>query len=361
MLIEDDALNAKILQKILEREGYSITWFESGERFFERFDELSFDLVLLDVVLPGIDGLEVCRQLKSAEASAEAPVIFITARKDADDIVAGFEAGGADYIPKPFQPRETLARVRTHLQLRELHARQAAIIADLDAAVKARNRLLGVTAHDLRNPMISIQGFAEMLRDEAVGAVNAEQKEMAAFIASAATSMLELIDDLLDLSSIEAGELKLCKKENDLGEVINMAVFLYRGHAEGKEMTIEMKAPPSPVRCVFDSVRMKQVAENILSNAIKFSPAGARIEVEWGCSEQGGYFSVRDEGPGIPEAERDRLFQDYGKTSVRPTAGEKSTGLGLAICRKIVEAHGGNLNVSNLPDNGCEFKVTVPR
>lgn len=359
-LVEDDRLNAIILQRILERDGYQVTWFASGEEFLNAPGREAFDLVLLDVVLPGVDGLEVCRRLKASLGDSDVPVIFITARSGAKDVVAGFESGGADYIPKPFQPSEALARVRTHLRVRELLNEQAEIIAKLDAAVQARNRLLGVTAHDLRNPLISIRGFGEMLRDGMAGEMNAEQSEMASIIASAAASMLGLIDDLLDLSAIDAGELKLDLEESDLAELLDKTVSLYRGHADNKEISLQTDPPSEMVRACFDRGRMQQVAENLISNALKFSPRGLRVLVKWGESGDSVFFAVRDEGPGIPEAERDRLFMDYGKTSVRPTAGEKSTGLGLAICRKIVEAHGGVIEVTNLAGRGCEFVVTIP-
>ncbi len=360
VLIEDDALNARIIRKILEQEGHTVSWFESGELFFAESGGLACDLILLDVVLPGIDGFEVCRRLKESNENAEIPVIFITARHEPDDVVTGFEAGGADYIPKPFRPRETLARVRTHLQLRALHASQAKMISELDAAVHSRNRLLGVTAHDLRNPMISIQGFAEMLRDEAAGKVNGDQKEMASCIASAATSMLELINDMLDLSAIETGELKLSIRENDLGKLMNRASFLYRSQAERKGIQIDLNGSSEPVIAAFDEGRIRQVAENLIGNAIKFSPPNTKVAVDWGVRDGGIAFSVSDEGPGIPEAERGRLFRDYGKTSVLPTGGEASTGLGLAICRKIVDAHGGAIQVNNLPAKGCRFEVAIP-
>ncbi len=354
-------MNAKILRRILGRSGYEVTWFENGEALMEALEEGAFDLILLDVVLPGVDGLEVCRCIKASERHAEVPVIFITARSGSEDVVAGFEAGGADYIPKPFQASETLARVRAHLSIRQLNAEQAATIAELDSAVRSRNRLLGVTAHDLRNPLISIRGFGEMLRDGMVGELNEDQKEMAETISSAAASMLTLINDLLDLSAIDTGELNLELEKADLGELLEKTVHLYKGQAEHKRISIVTEPPETAVRCRFDCARMRQVAENLVSNALKFSSPGSCVRMTWGWREERPFFAVRDEGPGIPEAERDRLFEDYGKTSVRPTGGEKSTGLGLAICRKIVEAHDGSIEANNLPDRGCEFCVKLPR
>ncbi|HVU32312.1 MAG TPA: hybrid sensor histidine kinase/response regulator [Opitutaceae bacterium] len=362
LVVDDDRLNIRILAGILQREGYVVAEADSGERALECYAGLNPNLVLLDVMLPGIDGFETCRRLKQTYGDKSAPVIFITAKNDSDDVVAGLGAGGVDYLPKPFNPKEVVARIRSHLQNQLLVAEQQRLVEQLSRANAAKNRFLGMAAHDLRNPLASIRGLAEFLRDGTVGPLNSEQLELVATIHDASQSMLVVVNDLLDVATIEAGELKLSLGSVDLPDLVGKSVALINIEAAKKNthVVMEAKAPASPL--AIDAAKMRQVIDNLLSNAVKYSPPGSRVTViltrDAERHEIG--LSVRDQGPGIPAGERDRLFKDFGRLSVQPTGGEKSTGLGLAICRKIVEAHGGKISAENLQDRGCEFRVTLP-
>src|ERR1035437_5231699 len=175
LIIDDDRLNIRILASILQNEGFAITEGDSGERALELYEEIKPDLVLMDVVLPGIDGFATCRELRVRHGDDTAPIIFITAKQESDDIVEGLAAGGVDYLPKPFRRKESLARIRTHLQNRILGEQQKALVDQLKAANQAKKRLLGMAAHDLRNPLASIRGLAEFLRDGTVGKLTPDQ------------------------------------------------------------------------------------------------------------------------------------------------------------------------------------------
>jgi len=362
LVVDDDRMNIRILGGILRAEGYVLADASSGEKALEVYREFLPNLVLLDVMMPGIDGFETCRQLKKDYGSKCAPVIFITAKNESDDVVEGLEAGGVDYLPKPFKAKEVLARIRSHLQNQLLSEQKQALVEQLSQANAAKNRFLGMAAHDLRNPLASIRGLAEFLRDGAVGPLTADQIDLIKTIHGASQSMLDMVNELLDLATIEAGELKLSRQPHNLVELIARSVALINMEAHKKKTHITFDAPPSPVILHIDHAKMRQVIDNLLSNAVKYSPPGSAIDVLVQLDAEGGKcsFSVRDEGPGIPENERDKLFKDFGRLSVQPTGGEKSTGLGLAICRKIVEAHHGSIVAENLPTRGCEFRVTLP-
>lgn len=360
LIVDDDRINLRILSGILRSENYSLTQAESGEAALEAYAAQPPDLVLLDVMLPGMDGFEICRHLKATYGADSAPVIFITAKAESDDVVQGLAAGGADYLPKPFKPKEVLARIRTHLQSRLLIERQKLLVDQLSKANAAKNRFLGMAAHDLRNPLASIRGLAEFLTDGTVGALTPDQQDLVSTIHSASQSMLDLVNELLDLATIEAGELKLMLEPHDLAALLEKSVFLNNIEAAKKGTKVTLAKHPELVRPKIDSAKIRQVADNLISNAIKFSPPGSEITVEVNVGADSCGFSVKDQGPGIPAAERDKLFKDFGKLSVKPTAGEKSTGLGLAICRKIVDAHAGSIMAQNLPIRGCEFRVTLP-
>ena len=362
LVADDDRVNLRILGGILRAEGYVLAEADSGEKTIEAYESFQPDLVLLDVMMPGIDGFETCRQLKKRHGASRAPIIFITAKNESDDVVEGLEAGGVDYLPKPIKAKEVLARIRSHLQNRILSEQKQALVDQLSKANAAKNRFLGMAAHDLRNPLASIRGLAEFLREGAVGPLTPEQLDLIATIHSASQSMLDMVNELLDVATIESGELKLAMESRNLGALIAKSVAMMNMEAAKKKTHVTFDVPAAPTILRIDAAKMKQVIDNLLSNAVKYSPPNSSISVlvvppstPGQCS-----FAVRDQGPGIPETERDKLFKDFSRLSVQPTGGEKSTGLGLAICRKIVEAHGGTIIAENLPIRGCEFRVTLP-
>jgi len=360
LIVDDDRINLRILSGILQGERYQITLAESGEAALEAYAKARPDLVLLDVIMPGIDGFETCRRLKHTYGVDGAPVVFITAKSGSDDVVQGLAAGGADYLPKPFKPKEVLARIRSHLQSQTLVERQKLLVEQLSKANAAKNKFLGMAAHDLRNPLASIRGLAEFLCDGTVGPMTPDQLDLVRTIHDASQSMLDLVNELLDVATIEAGELKLQLEPQDLVGVLGKSIFLSNIEAAKKNTRIVQTEAPASAVTMIDQAKIRQVADNLISNAVKFSPPGSTITVVVHAAAGIRGFSVQDQGPGIPEAERDRLFKDFGRLSVKPTGGEKSTGLGLAICQKIVHAHGGMISAQNLPELGCEFRVTLP-
>lgn len=362
LVVDDDRLNIRILVGILQTEGYVIAEAESGERALELYETFRPDLLLLDVVMPGIDGFATCRELHKRYGEFVAPVIFITAKNESDDVVEGLAAGGVDYLPKPFRRKEALARIRTHLQNRILVEQQKSLVDQLTEANSAKNKLLGMAAHDLRNPLASIRGLAEFLADGTVGDLTPDQADLVKTIRETSLSMLTLLNELLDVATIEAGELKVQRESHDLSELVEKAVYLNNINASRKNTKIQFTSQVKPALVRIDSSKIRQVLDNLMSNAVKFSPPGSTIHVKVSEYANGNGFviAVQDQGPGIPEDERHRLFKDFGTLSVKPTGGEKSTGLGLAICRKIVEAHRGAITAANLPGGGCEFSVSLP-
>jgi signal transduction histidine kinase len=174
--------------------------------------------------------------------------------------------------------------------------------------------------------------------------------------------MLEMVNELLDVATIESGELKLNRELHNLAELVTKCVTNTNREAGKKKTHVKFEPPVEPAVLQIDPAKMKQVIENLLSNAVKYSPPGSTITACVQRDDANGtcIFFVRDEGPGIPHDERDKLFKDFSRLSVKPTGGEKSTGLGLAICRKIVDAHHGTIVAENLPERGCEFRVTLP-
>ncbi len=360
LVVDDDRLNVRILSNILKSEGYTLADASSGEEALEVYEAFKPDLVLLDVIMPGINGFEACREIRLRHGDSAAPVIFITAKSESDDIVEGLSAGGIDYLPKPFRAKEALARIRTHLYLKLLLEQQKSLVDQLSKANAAKNRFLGMAAHDLRNPLASIRGLAEFLSDGVVGTLTADQLDLVKTIHEASQGMLDLVNELLDVATIESGELNINPESRNIVELIEKSVFLCNIEAAKKGTKITFPTTVREVLLLIDSAKIRQVVDNLLTNAVKFSPRDSVIEVSLAKTEEGWAFSIKDQGPGIPENERDKLFKDFSRLSARPTGGEKSTGLGLAICRKIVDSHKGTIVAENQPQGGCVFRVTLP-
>jgi two-component system, sensor histidine kinase and response regulator len=360
LAVDDDRINLRIIGGILRNEGYEIAEAASGEQALEVYATFKPNLVLLDVMMPGIDGFATCRTLKKTYGDKCAPVIFVTAKSEADDVVMGFDAGGVDYLTKPFRPKEVVARIRTHLSNQQLVEQQKDLVQQLSKANAAKDRFLGMCAHDLRNPLSSIRGLAELMDENAIGELTPEQREIVQTIHGASQSMLQLVNELLDVATIEAGHLKLEKSPTSIVEIVERSVHLSNIEAAKKSTRIEMVKIDTDPMVDVDRNKMRQVVDNLINNAVKYSPRGSIITVLIHSNGVVAGFAVRDSGPGIPESERHKLFKDYGRLSTEPTGGEKSTGLGLAICRKIVEAHNGTIGVDNIPGRGAEFIVSLP-
>ena len=222
-----------------------------------------------------------------------------------------------------------------------------------------KNKFLGIAAHDLRNPLASIRGFSELLLDEDMAPLTADQREFVNIIHSLSQDMLNLVNDLLDVSVIESGRLELKLQPGSLKALIEERIRINSILAESKQMRIRQALEGIPA-VLFDSNRMAQVLDNLISNAIKYSPSGSQIFVLLAREERQAVVSVRDQGPGIAAEEQQRLFGEFQRLSSKPTGGEKSTGLGLAIVKKIVEAHSGSIKVQSHPGAGSTFTVLLP-
>lgn len=312
---------------------------------------------------PGSESTALILQ-EGIRASLTCPLI-------AEGVPVGFIFFSSIY-PNTYQP--------DHIRLFKQIAGQLAVIVEKSnlidrvlekhAAIEEQNRLLqslndmknhflGMAAHDLRNPLTIVMSGSEYLLDEFNGPLTDDQRRMVRLIHASSRRMYALLQDLLDVYRIESGNLELALEDVELASVLNKAVSVHNVLAASKAITVTRGAcPPLIVRA--DAERLDQVLDNLLSNAVKFSPHGSTVTVSADRFNGHARISVHDQGPGIPPDERDRLFTDFGKLSVRPTAGEASTGLGLAICRRIIEAHGGKIGVESEPGEGATFWFTLP-
>jgi len=251
-----------------------------------------------------------------------------------------------------------LDRGASNIARRNHHARVTASLNEkLTAADKEKNRFLGIVAHDLRNPLSSMRGLSQMMIEAPLEPE--QQREFLDTIYRTSDEMLGLVNDLLDVAVIESGRLALNRTDHDLVKMIQRRIRHLEPHARSKQIAVSVDAPDGQ-RASIDGPRFNQVVDNLVSNAIKFSPPGSVVRVALQSHDGSFNFSVQDQGPGIPESERKLLYRSFQKLSARPTGGEKSTGLGLAIVKRIVDAHGGRIDVESGPTGGTRFAVTVP-
>ncbi len=239
---------------------------------------------------------------------------------------------------------------------RELAKRNAALLA----LNEEKNRLLGMAAHDLRNPLGVIMSYAKFLDRMAGAKLDGKERQFVAQIGKSSQFMLRLIEDLLDVSQIESGKLNLAKAPTDLAALVRNNVELNRVLAGAKNIAIELELPAALPPADIDATKIEQVLNNLVSNAVKYSHPGTAVRVTLAAEAGQATVRVRDRGQGIPEAELAKLFQPFSKTSVKSTGGEKSTGLGLAITRRIVEGHGGRVAVESRVGEGSTFSFSLP-
>lgn len=225
---------------------------------------------------------------------------------------------------------------------------------------EAKNKFLGMASHDLRNPLYTIRSFSQIIHEGTVGDLNPEQKDMIGKIFHASTFMKSLLENLLDISKIESGKVELEKRTQDLNLVVKQQVEFHKLLAKNKQITLHMRLGDIPTLS-FDEGAIIQVIGNFIGNAIKFSPPGSAITIATEHTEKGIRFSVRDEGPGLSEEDQQLLFQEFQPLSAKPTGGEKSTGLGLAIAKKLITLHHGEVFVESQLGHGSTFCFLLPQ
>lgn len=266
----------------------------------------------------------------------------------------GFSAGAVDYITKPFNAPELLARVRTHLEL-QCARRQ------LRKMNEEKNEFMGIAAHDLRNPLSAIAGYAEMIIEDAQDLRHEDLQANGKRILETAGRMVEMVQNLLDVNTIERGEFRLEPQACDLGRLTVSVVNTYTVNATSKQQTIAFKPLEEPAMVMADPNVLTQVLENLVSNAVKYSPPGNDIVVRLKADTESARFEVQDHGPGLTPADQEKLFGKFARLSAKPTGGEQSTGLGLSIVKKMVEAMDGKVWCESEPGQGALFIVQLPR
>ncbi len=364
-IIDDIMENVKIIGSILLENGYDISMANNGHMALNMIDKISPDLILLDIMMPDINGFEVCKRFKSIEKTKNIPVIFLTARSDSDDIIKGFKLGGVDYITKPFNAEELVVRVKTHIDLK---LSKDLIIEQNDKLKKLneeKNVFLGIAAHDLKNPLTGMMVSNDALIKFIEKLSKEEILDFADSIKSSGRRMLKIINNLLDINSFEEGKIKLNLKKIDLNKVIGKVIREHEHRTAHKKINVHFESGVEwPVFA--DEDKAEQIFDNLFSNAVKFSPFEKNITINAKnnhANEKGRKFlrlEIKDEGPGFTEEDKKKLFMKFTRLSATPTDKEGSTGLGLSIVKRLVDEMNGNIACESEYGNGAVFIVDLP-
>ncbi|HTV62675.1 MAG TPA: hybrid sensor histidine kinase/response regulator [Verrucomicrobiae bacterium] len=353
LVVDDQPANIQIIGAVLGGLGHEIIPASDGATALKRMEVRPPDIVLLDVLMPEMDGYEVCRRLTGNAEWKDIPIIFLSAADDKDLIVRALNAGGVDYITKPFNHAELVSRVHTQLSLKTARDRLKQLAEDKD-------ELLGILAHDLKNHLGGMNMSAEVMRGQIERFGDERLTRLSDNILRSSAQLLYFVKEFLANSASDNAFVAKLGVVN-FTDLAAGVVRQYQEAAHRKSLKIQTFFPPEETRVVADASALVQVLDNLLSNAVKFSPAGKAIMVSVRAADGQVEGTIRDEGPGFTEADKAKMFRRYGRLSARPTGGEPSTGLGLSIVRKLMRAMGGEISCESQPGKGATFAIRLPK
>ena len=372
LVVEDSAVQAARLRAVLEGAGYEVRIAPDGERGIALCAEHRPEAVLTDVVMPGMDGLELTRRIKADPAHSSTRVIVLTGSSEPADVVRALEAGADNFLAKPYEDASLVDRVARTLagsadpkRTTPAHRLLVSALEDAAAARKkaddanhAKDDFLAMLSHELRTPLNAITGWSSMLRSGTLGAAAATRA--VEVIERNAWIQTRLIEDMLDVSRIATGELRLDAAPLRVGDVVEAAIDAVRPEATARTVTLGL-AQVDEASVIGDAARLQQVVWNLLVNAVKFSEPGGRVEVSVRAEDGEVQIIVRDHGRGIPAEQLQFVFERFRQAHQR-RRGESGLGLGLAIAKHIVERHGGRVEArSEGLGHGASFVVSLPQ
>ena len=367
LIVDDEPHNRRLLEVVLASEGYLLLHAASGEEALAIVARQPPDLILLDVMMPGMDGFEVAAQIKSNDATKHIPVIMVTALDDRSGRLLGLNAGAEEFLSKPVDRAELCVRVRNLLRLKRYgneleaalaEAREARMMAD--HANSAKTLFLRSMSHELRTPLNAIAGFAEILELGIRGEVNPEQLKDLARIKRAANFLLRLINDVLTVARLE-GARPLHPIAIAVNPVLAEVEGLCVNQAKAKGVTLTAAPLDSDMHVTADAERFQQILLNLITNAIKFTKKGGSIAVTCDCEAGMARIRVQDTGVGVGPADIDRVFEPFVQVDRHlTTAAQQGVGLGLSISRELARAMHGDLTLESTEGVGSTFTLTLP-
>jgi signal transduction histidine kinase len=370
LITDDNPNNIKVISDFLKKSGFKTLVATSGEFALQILERTIPDLILLDVVMPGMNGFETCQKIKASEKTKDVPIIFITAIADnTEEKIKGLSIGGVDYISKPIIREEVLARINVHLTLKKFNQELIEAQEKAEAANRAKSLFLAQMNHELRTPLTAILGFSKIIEMDKIG--DAKHQKYAKSIHDAGSHLLNLIEDILDISKIEAGKMELVPTYFNFPCLLNNIVEMLQLRAKEKQIYLKCELDSNLPQIVeADENRLRQVLINLLGNGIKFTKkGGVTLRVKslgnTSClmSAKSGEvrlvrFQIEDTGIGIAPEDLDKIFVPFEQVGDKQNKAQ-GTGLGLAISQQIIALMGSQIEVSSKLGEGSNFSMEL--
>lgn len=356
LVIDDEETMLDACGQVLSKQGYEVFTASSGEEGLKIAKEIGPDIAIVDLKMPGIDGMEVLERLDEIDPSIVK--IVITGYATVESAVDAMKRGAYDFLPKPFTPDELRLIVRRGLERRRLEAEREALREERD---RLKADFITIVSHQLKSPLVAIKQYLEAATSGAMGEISRSVREVLERCSERTDELLKMLDDWLNMSRIEAGKLAEKMVPINPAEVLDEAVEELRPLADGGDIRIIKEYPEQLPRIIGDFDSLKQAFSNIISNGIRYNRPGGNVRISTRATDEGLFISVSDTGIGISEEDLPYIFDEFFRVRSKERPKLTGSGLGLSIAKKIIEAHSGSIDVRSKLGEGTTFIVRLPR